>query len=232
MVVDDDDVDRNLVLAYLSSYSFIEVTGAFESPVAGLKAASSHPPDCLFLDIDMDEMSGLELRRRLMEIPACVFITSYPDYALEGFEMAALDYLVKPFTSSRFASTIQRLQELVETRRRSDRLSDTIGSDTIFVKDGHKQVKLALHDVLYLEAFDNYTAVVTSERKYMILSPLSRMLSEGPFSAFIRIHRGFAVQKHYICRLSADEVELTGGIKLPLGRTYKESLRGLPGRII
>ena len=98
MILDDDEVDRLTVLAFLENYSFIKITGDFDNASAALEAANSNPPDALFLDIDMPGMTGLQLREKLMNIPACIFITSYPDYALEGFELAALDFLVKPFT--------------------------------------------------------------------------------------------------------------------------------------
>jgi DNA-binding LytR/AlgR family response regulator len=93
MVVDDDDVDRLTVLAFLENYPFIKITGAHDSALAALTAARQYPPDVLFLDIDMPEMNGLTLRKQLLHIPACVFITSYPEFALDGFELEALDFL-------------------------------------------------------------------------------------------------------------------------------------------
>ncbi|HLK29660.1 MAG TPA: LytTR family DNA-binding domain-containing protein [Puia sp.] len=224
IVVDDDEIDRLIVLAYLETYPFIEIAGAYESPLAGLEAAKKNPPDCLFLDIDMSEMNGLELREQLMHIPACVFITSYPDYAVESFEMAALDFLVKPFSAARFSKTINRLQDFITLKRKSDLLSHTLGADTIFIKDGHDQIKLQLHEVIYLEALNNYTSIVTNNRKYSVLSPISGLLKEKPFRSFVRIHRSYAVQKNFIKKISSDEVLVANNIALPLGRTYKESL--------
>lgn len=227
MVVDDDQVDRLLVQAYLETYPFIQVNGVYESPSSALKAAAQKPPDCLFLDVDMPEMSGLQLRAQLMQIPACIFITSYPDYAVDSFEMAALDFLVKPFTAKRFDKTITRLREYMMLRRRADLLTHTLGADTIFIKDGHNQVKLPLHEVLYLEALNNYTSIVTSNRKYTVLSPISGLLKEKSFGSFIRIHRSYAVQKNFISKISADEVQMANNILLPVGRTYKQSLHNI-----
>src|ERR1700743_3537403 len=110
ILVDDDQVDKLLIHAYLKAYPFLEITGIYGSAGEALLAADKNTPDCLFLDIDMPEMTGLELRGQLLHIPACVFITSHPDYAVEGFEMAALDFLVKPVTAERFKKTIHRLQ--------------------------------------------------------------------------------------------------------------------------
>ncbi|MBS1914665.1 MAG: response regulator transcription factor [Bacteroidetes bacterium] len=223
IVVDDDQVDKLLVLAYLETYSSIEVTGAYESPLAALEAAKKSLPDCLFLDIDMPEINGLQLREQLLHIPACVFITSYPDYAVEGFEMAALDFLVKPFSAERFGKTINRLQDFMTLKRKSDLLSHTLGADTIFIKDGHDQVKLQLHEVIYLEALNNYTSIVTNNRKYTVLSPISGLLKEKPFRSFVRIHRSYAVQKNFIKKINSGEVWVND-IALPVGRSYKDSL--------
>eukprot|EP01035_Chromulina_nebulosa_P042828 gene42828-57988_t len=115
MVVDDDEIDRLTTLSFAKDYPELKKIGEFDSPVEALAAAIASPPDILFLDVDMPGMSGLELRQQLMHIPACVFITSYPDYAVESFEMAAIDFLVKPFTAERFAKTVTRILQYLET---------------------------------------------------------------------------------------------------------------------
>lgn len=226
MVVDDDDIDRLTSLSFLNDYPFMEVIGAFDSPVAALTAAQQQAPDVLFLDIDMPEMSGLELRKQLLHIPACVFITSYPDYAVESFDMAALDFLVKPFKAERFAKTMGRLQQYMNIRHKADLLNHTLGADTIFIKDGNEQIKLQLHEVIYLEALKDYTGIVTAQRKYAVLSPLGNLIKEKAFRSFIRIHRSYAVQKNYIQKISSGEV-LVNGVLLPVGRSYKEVLKSI-----
>ncbi len=226
MVVDDDEIDRLTTLSFLSDYPFVEVIGAFDSPVAALAAAQLQIPDVLFLDIDMPEMSGLELRNKLLHVPACIFITSYPDYAVESFEMAALDFLVKPFTAERFLKTMERLQQFTDIRQKANLLSHNLGADTIFIKDGYNQVKLQLHEIIYLEALKDYTSIVTAQRKYSVLSALGNLLKEKAFSSFIRIHRSYAVQKNYIQKISSGELQVKD-ITLPVGRTYKEALKGL-----
>ena len=226
IVVDDDEVDRLTVISFLEDYSFIEITGKYDSSAAALAAAQKNPPDVLFLDIDMSGMNGLQLRNELMHIPACVFITSYPDYAVESFEMAAFDFLVKPFSFNRFNKTIERLKEYFTIREKATLLNHTLGADTIFIKDGHQQVKLQLHEIIYFEALNNYTSIVTTSRKYAVLSTLGNLIKEKTFSNFIRIHRSYAVQKHFIKKLSSEEV-LVENITLPVGRSYKELLKGI-----
>ena len=222
-VVDDDEIDRLTVLSFLKDYSFIELKGHYDSPVKALVAAQKIMPDALFLDIDMPGMTGLELREKLLHIPACIFITSYPDYAVEGFAMAALDFLIKPFSAERFAKTMERLKYYLDIHHKSELLNHTLGADTIFIKDGHNQVKLQLHEILYLEALKDYTGIITANRKYAVLQPLGNLVKEKAFNNFIRIHRSYAVQKHFIKQINPGEV-MVNNIVLPVGRTYKDSL--------
>jgi len=226
MVVDDDEVDMLTVISFLDDYPFLQVTGRFNNPVAALAAARQQPPDVLFLDIDMPGMSGLTLREHLLHLPACIFITAYPDYAVESFELDTLDFLVKPFSHDRFAKTMGRLKEYLNIREKAALLDHTLGEDTIFIKDGVNQVKLQLHEIIYLEALNNYTTIVTPGRRYTVLFTLGNLIKEKAFNSFIRIHRSYAVQKHFIKKISAGEV-LVGDISLPVGRSYKDVLKGL-----
>jgi len=178
----------------------------------------------LFLDIDMPGMNGFQLREQLFHIPVCVFITSYPDYALEAFESAALDFLIKPFSHERFNKTIVRIKEYLTIREKSELLNHTLGADTIFIKDGRSHIKLQLHEIIYFEALNNYTSIVTTSRKYAVLSTMGNLLKEKAFSTFIRIHRSYAVQKHFIRKISSAEMQVDEMV-LPVGRSYSEEIK-------
>lgn len=223
MVVDDDEIDRLTLLAFLEEVDFLEVIGSYESPAAALVASQKSLPDTIFLDIDMPGITGLALRRQLPQVPACIFITAYPDYAVESFEADALDFLVKPFSHDRFAKTLQRLKEYLTIHRKAELLNHTLGADTIFIKDGIQQIKLQLHEIIYFEALNNYTSIVTAKRKYTVLCTLGNLIKEKAFQNFIRIHRSYAVQKHFVKRISSAEV-VVGNATLPVGRAYKDAL--------
>ncbi|MGZ3753478.1 MAG: LytR/AlgR family response regulator transcription factor [Mucilaginibacter sp.] len=227
IVVDDDLVDRLMTLSFLKEYPQFKVLGAYSSPLEALDAAKKSSPDVLFLDIDMPDISGLELREQLMQIPACVFITSFPEYALDGFELEAFDFIVKPFTAERFNKMMSRLQEYFLIRSKSELLSHTLGADTIFIKEGTSQIKLQVHEVIYLEAMKDYTSVNTIDKRYMVLESLSHLITEKGFTNFIRIHRSYAVQKHYIKQYNSLKVVLVNNGTLPVGRNFKETLQNL-----
>jgi len=227
IVVDDDLVDRLMTLSFLKDYPQVKVLGSYVSSTEALEAARKLTPDVLFLDIDMPDLNGLQLREQLMQIPACVFITSFPEYALDGFEVEALDFIVKPFTSERFEKMINRLQEYFLIRNKSELLSHTLGADTIFIKEGTRQIKLQLHEVIYLEAMKDYTSINTVGKRYMVLESLSHLIKEREFANFIRIHRSYAVQKHYIKQYNSLKVTLANEFILPVGRNFKETLQSL-----
>ncbi|MBC7874503.1 MAG: response regulator transcription factor [Ferruginibacter sp.] len=229
MIADDDEIDRLTTLSFTKQHPFLTILGVFESAIQLLDAAAKTPPDTLLLDIDMPEMNGLQLRKKLLEIPACIFITSFPDYAVESFENEALDFLVKPLNAERFAKAMERLKEYQSIRKKAALLDNVLGSDTIYIKEGHKQIKIQLHEVVYLEALKDYTSIVTTEKKYCVLSALGNLLKEKSFQSFLRIHRSYAVQKNYINKITATGI-MVNNTTLPVGRSYKDALTNLNTR--
>jgi len=205
----------------------VRIAGVFESAAKALAfIQKNESPDVLFLDIDMPGMSGLDLRKELEQIPACIFVTSHPEFALEGFEIAALDYIVKPLKADRFAKAMGRLEQFLEIHYKAELLDYTLGEDTLFIKDGHNHIKLQLFEIIYLEALKDYTGIVTRKKKYCVLTPLGNLLKEKAFQTFIRIHRSYAIQKHFIKEISAKEI-MINEMLLPIGRSYKEAVERL-----
>ncbi|MFS0490818.1 LytR/AlgR family response regulator transcription factor [Leadbetterella byssophila] len=223
IIVDDNEVDRLTVSAYVRRFPFLEITGIYGSAEDALADIQSSDPQVLFLDIDMGDQSGLDLRRALLEVEACIFITSHPEYAVDSFEVAALDFLVKPLHLDRFTASMQRLESYLEIKNKSHLFDHSLQGDTVFIKDGQRQHKVRLSEILYLEALKDYTRIVTPEKKYTVLSTLGNLLRESPFSGFVRSHRSFAVQPHFVQEISSSDL-LVNGIKIPIGRSYKDQV--------
>jgi two-component system LytT family response regulator len=191
-----------------------------------LEAMDTLTPEVLFLDIDMPGLSGLALREKLMHVPVCIFITAFPEYAVESFEKDALDFLVKPIRMDRFEKTMERLRDYLDLRQKAALLDSTLGGDTIFIKEGHEHIKVPLRDILYLEALKDYTRIVTTGKKYCVLSALGNLLKEESFKSFVRVHRSYAVQKQYVSRITSSHVWVND-YELPVGRSYKDQLSAL-----
>lgn len=223
VIVDDNEIDRLTALAHARQYPLLNVVGVFESAIEALSMLQSQPVEVLLLDVDMPDLSGLELRASLMQVPICIFVTSYPDYAAESFAVDAFDYLVKPIRRDRFAHTMSRVEAFFELTRKAQLFDLRLGGDTVFIKDGHEQVKLNLHEIVYLEGLKDYTRLVTATNQYTVLSSIGNLLQNKPFGSFLRIHRSYAVQRHYIDRIGAQQVQV-GQFILPVGRSYKAAL--------
>lgn len=226
VIVDDDPIDRLTTVSFVRKYPYFKIDGVFENSEDALTTLLNATPDVVFLDIDMPGLTGIQLRDKLRHVPACVFVTSYAEYAVESFEKEAFDFLLKPLKQERFALTVNRLQDYFTLREKAALLDITLGGDTVYVKEGHTQIKLQLHDILYLEALKDYTRIVTPAKKYCVLFSLGNLLKEDKFNSFIRIHRSFAVQKMYVDKVTTSSV-FVKSIELPVGRVYKDALADL-----
>ncbi len=227
VIVEDSDIDRLMVTSFVNKQPFLQLQGVYANPLTALAAIEQDPVDVLFLDVDMPYMKGTEFRRRLLDVPVCIFITSYPDYALDAFELSALDFIMKPLTAQRFGHSMTRLQAFMDVRQKAAMLEHTMGRDEIFIKEGRERVKVRLADVIYLEALKDYTRVVTPAKKYCVLGGLTQVMADDPFSSFVRVHRSYAVQRHYVSRIDSQSIHLGTNISLPIGRTYRTEVERL-----
>ncbi|UGS23397.1 LytR/AlgR family response regulator transcription factor [Flavobacterium channae] len=224
IIVDDEEIDRLLVISYVKRFSIFQIVGIFETAETALAFLETNSVDIAFLDIELPGKSGLELREKAKEIPACVFISSHTESAAYTFELQTLDFIVKPFKFPRFEQTVQRIVEFMEIKTKASLFEASIGGDVIYVKSGHSQVKIKLHEILYLEALKNYTILATENKRHCVLQNLGEILQNENFQSFIRIHRSFAVQKQFIQKINSQELVLKNDVSIPIGRSFKNNL--------
>ena len=224
IIIDDDEIDRLTVVSFAKKFPVLDILGVFESAEEALPFIDTQNIDILFLDIDMPGLSGIEFRKKALEIPVCIFITAHPEHAVESFEIETLDFIVKPLKLDRFSQTVSRIEEFMEVKLKASLFEASIGGDTIYIKEGHEQTKVKLHEILYLEALKDYTLIITNKKRHCVLSSIGNLLKEDHFQSFIRIHRSFAVQKQFIQKVNSSEIILNNDISIPVGRSYKENL--------
>lgn len=224
IIVDDDEIDRLTVLSFVKKFPRLKLLGVFDSAEKALEMIDKEKIDILFMDIDMPNLSGLDFRKKALHIPVCIFITAHPEHAVESFELETLDFIVKPLKLDRFSQTMKRIEEFMEIKLKATLFEATIGGDTIYIKEGHEQTKVKLHEILYLEALKDYTLIITSHKRHCVLSSIGTLLKESHFQSFVRIHRSFAVQKQFVKRISTLEIELNNSVLIPVGRSYKDNL--------
>jgi two-component system, LytTR family, response regulator len=224
IIVDDDEIDRLLIVSYVKKIDWIEIVGVFETAESALQCLKNESVDIVFLDIELPGESGIELRRKILEIPVCVFVSSHFESAAETFEIQTLDFIVKPFKFERFEQTIKRIEEYFSIKTKVELYEESLITDEIYIKSGHDKIKIKQSDILFLEALKNYTIIVTATKKYYVLKGFSEILKEKYFQNFIRIHRSYAVCKDKIEKVSAQELYLIDGKKLPIGRNFKNQI--------
>lgn len=225
IIVDDNEIDRLTVLSFVKRFPEITILGVCSQAEEALQLISENDIDILFLDIDMPGLSGVELRKKASQVPACIFITSHPEFAVESFELDTLDFIVKPLKFDRFESAIRRITEFFEMKEKAHLFESSIGGDVIYIKEGHEQIKVKLHEILYLEGLKDYTLVITPQKRHCVLSSIGLLLKEINFQSFIRVHRSFAVQKQFINKINTNEIILHNNLSIPVGRSFKDNLK-------
>jgi DNA-binding LytR/AlgR family response regulator/signal transduction histidine kinase len=228
LVVEDDDFDRLSLENEAQKFPFLKKVAAGSHPLQAAELIAQCSPDILFLDVEMPGMNGIELLRLLRgkEFLA-VFVTSHPEFAAEGFELEAFDYLVKPLTAERFARCAMRLRDFAAMREKACAFEKEQEAGVITVKQGHDKVKLQLADIRYLEAMKDYTRVVMKDRQYLVLTTLSDLLEKLPPDKFVRIHRSYAVARDKVMGVMGNKVNMAGEAELPVGKLYRYVLKGM-----
>ncbi len=227
IIVDDDLIDRLVVVSLAKKHSNLNIVGVFDSGVAALAFLETQKVDIVFLDIDMPVLNGIEFRKKAQNIPVCIFITARPEFALESFELDTLDFIVKPIKLERFNQTMVRIEDYLELKKKAELFESSIGGDVIYIKEGYLETKIKLHEILYLEALKDYTKIVTNDKRHYVLSSIGNLLKETHFTAFVRIHRSYAIQKQYVKKILSHEVLLSNDLLLPIGRSFKDGLNFL-----
>ncbi len=239
IIIDDEQLARDIILAYLKPFSNIEVVQQCSDGFQGLKAIQEVNPDLIFLDIQMPKITGFEMLELLENPPVVIFSTAFDEYAIKAFELNATDYLLKPYTEVRFAEAVKKAIEKIESQTSSQKeiteLNETresIGEtiDRIVVKTGNKIHILALPDIHHFEAQDDYVAVHADQGKFLKQIRMKHLEENLPNGEFVRIHRSHIVAVSAIEKLELYEkdsylLSLKNGKQLPVSRSGHSKLK-------
>jgi DNA-binding LytR/AlgR family response regulator len=223
LVVDDEPLARNLLSDYVKKIPSLNLIGTCDGALQAIEFLKKNSVDLLFLDIQMPELTGIGLLRSIPKKPLVIFTTAYSEYALEGYELDVIDYLLKPITFERFIKAINKVQAHVTSSRPSV-APQVLADDFIFVKDGTKLVKIMINDILYVEGLKDYVTIHTDKQKVVSLQRLKSLEEQLPTSIFIRIHNSFIVSLRSIKSVHKNEVEI-GNAFIPVGETYRKSFK-------
>lgn len=222
LIVDDEPLALDVLESYLADDSELELVGRAENALEAAEILRKHKVDIIFLDIHMPEIDGISFFKSLTNPPLIIFTTAYSEYAITGFELNALDYLLKPISPERFAQAVGKAREYFSIRNQAQVGNPEIEEDSIFIKANQKQQKVSFSNILYVEAFADYVKIFTPEKRLVTLQTMKNMEQKLPTDRFCRIHRSFIVGLKHVSSFSSTEVEVNGQ-KLPVGKNYREA---------
>lgn len=222
LIVDDEPLAIKLLQNHIEQMDMLEVAGTCPNAIKAAEVLRSTPVDLLFLDIKMPQLTGIDFLRTLKHPPAVIFTTAYRDYALEGYELDIVDYLLKPVTFDRFFKAVERYFIRSTPKDAGVRTNTTPQPEYVFIKTGTRVHRIAIADILYIESLKDYIVVHRTNgeqlsAKYKI-GELDEDLKDKPF---LRVHRSFIVNLGKVTAFTAQDIEI-GNVQLPIGNSYKE----------
>lgn len=229
VIVEDEPLARNLLIEYVRKVPTLNLIEACSSAIAALEVLRKNSVDILFLDVQMPELTGISLLKVLRKRPLVIMTTAYSEYALEGYELDVVDYLLKPITFERFLRAVDKATLRLQAHpgipvAQTPQPIVTEEQPFVFVKDGTKLVKVVFDDILYVEGLKDYVTIHTKTQKIVSLQRLKTLEDLLPSDKFIRIHNSFIVALNAIDVVHKNNVQVRTAM-LPIGETYKKTFR-------
>ncbi len=227
LIVDDEPLARDLVRSYVKKLENFEIVEECCDAMKALNAIRTNTVDLMFLDIQMPQLTGIEFLKTLKNPPKVIITTAYREYALEGFELDVVDFLLKPITFERFLKSINKYYQVnIEEKHNQSSVVNNFNNHEepfIYVKENKKVMKVFLNEILYLEGLSEYVQVYTENKKIVTKNSMTNMESKLPDSEFMRIHKSYIVSLSKIQAFTSTSIEIPGK-QLPIGRSYKNSV--------
>lgn len=219
IAIDDEPLALEVLKKYIGQAPELKLLHAFTDAIDAVDFLRNKPVDLILLDINMPDINGLQLYLDLPVKPLVIFTTAHKEYAVDGFEVNAVDYLLKPFNLDRFQKAVEKVGLLRKNGR-----EDNSGPQYLYINSEHKMIKIVMADIIYIEALDNYVRINTTQQSYLTLSSLKSILEKLPKEQFTRIHRAYIVANDKISFFQYRKLGLVNKVELPVGDTYRNEI--------
>lgn len=224
LIVDDEPPALKILQSYLENTDNLELTGTCNNALEAMQFLKQHPVDLVFLDINMPRLLGTELIRTLRHPPKVIFTTAHKDYAHEGFDLDAVDYLLKPYSFERFLRAVNKLTETAPVTPEKAEEPVATTEPFLYFRVDRKMIKVRLDEVVYVESLKDYSRIVRCGEKPLVMkrsiSSIEEML---PPHLFLRIHRSFIIAIHKVTAFTHSDVEINGE-EIPIGKLYRHQI--------
>ncbi|WP_259067151.1 LytR/AlgR family response regulator transcription factor [Mucilaginibacter sp. X4EP1] len=222
IAIDDEPLALEIMQRHIAEFTALKLMHVFEDAISAAEYLKQHPVDLLFIDIDMPDITGIDLVRSLTDRPMVIFTTAYKKFAYEGFELEALDYLLKPITIERFSAAVNKAVDYVKYRQseRSD------ADESIYVHSEYRMIKINIKEIEYIESMQDYIKIYLCgvEKPVLTLLPMKSALEKLPAGQFARIHRSYIVARKHVRSIHNRKVQLKS-IELPVGNNYTDFIK-------
>lgn len=228
IAIDDESLALDLLEDNIAKIPFLEFAGKFTNAFEALKLMKEQPVDLLFLDIQMPDISGIQFLKSLQQKPVVIFTTAFSKYALEGFELDVIDYLLKPYSFERFLKAVNKAHEYLELHEKVKemRKGPAFGSHYLFVRADYKLVKVDIQEILFIEGLKDYVKIYCGEKPVLTQMSMKSIEEKLPTGDFVRVHRSFIVAFDKIDFIHKSFISIRGR-EIPLSDHYKENFISL-----
>lgn len=228
LIVEDELPAQRILQTYIRDVPTLELVQSCNNALDALEVLKTQAIDILFLDIQLPKLTGVNFLKSLVDPPQTIFTTAYSEYAIQGFELDAVDYLLKPFSFERFLKAVNKAADRLEAKPKLEsRNNEGIGNDSekdfVFFKADKKILRINLDDLLYIEGLKDYVRVVTTTETSLVLQTMKHWESILPSATFQRAHKSYIVNLRRIDHIKGDAIKI-GSREVPIGRHYKEAL--------
>ena len=217
-IIEDEPLAQNILKKYIEDHPALELTAVCNNAEEAQKVLLRRDVELLFLDINLPKLSGISFLKTLPHQPLVIFTTAYPEYAVEGFELDAIDYLLKPFSFERFLKAANKAVQQLNKKGIAEQ-----NPSFIFLKADKKVHKVNLDDILYIEAAGDYIKIMTESGQYIVNDTLKSLQDELPPAQFIRVHKSYIISRNKIKFFEGNYVKV-GDADIPIGNSYKEEI--------
>ena len=231
IAIDDEPLALQLINGYIEKAPFLDLSGSFDNPVSAMDFLETNAVDLIFLDIQMPDLLGTEFARLSKGLSHIIFTTAYANYAVEGFRLNAVDYLLKPFSFEEFLESANRAKQRIEMEQTSGHQQVEANNDFLFIKSDYKVRRINLSDIQYIEGLKDYVKVYLhgEDKPVLTLATMKQMEGKLPANRFMRVHRSFIVNLQRIEIIERSRI-VFGKVYIPVSDQYKESFQGFVDR--
>lgn len=228
IIVEDEPLAREGLKSYVREIDSLELCATCENALEANEALKSEKIDLMFLDIQMPKITGIDFLKSLQSPPMVILTTAYPNYALQGFELDVVDYLVKPYPFDRFLKAVNKAKDLFQLRQNPK--ENPTSKEAIFIKVDNVLKRVVLNDIIFIEGMENYVALHTKEGRMITLMTMKSMEENLPAEKFLRVHKTYIISKNQVKGIEGNEIDM-GKAKVPMSRNRRnEIIEELVGR--